>query len=189
MKKRTLLFTSLALILVAAISIGGTMAYFTANKTVTNTFTVGGINIDLLEPSWSTSEPEALNMVPGDSVDKDPQVKNTGVSPCYVRLKVTGLTYDETILAPAGFKVLGANLTNWTYSDGYYYYNITLVPNATTPALFTGIELDSAVEGNVGNFNIVVYAEAVQCEGDFAPGDIFLASAKAAFNTQISTPV
>ena len=49
MKARKILVSLAALALVAAISIGGTLAYLTSQDQVTNTFTVGNIKITLDE--------------------------------------------------------------------------------------------------------------------------------------------
>ena len=49
MKARKILVSLAALALVAAISIGGTIAYLTSTKTVTNTFTVGDVKITMDE--------------------------------------------------------------------------------------------------------------------------------------------
>ena len=49
MKARKILVSLAALALVAAISIGGTLAYLTSKDTVTNTFTVGNVSITLDE--------------------------------------------------------------------------------------------------------------------------------------------
>lgn len=49
-KKLTLVVTSV--LLVAALVIGGTLAYFTDTKTATNTFTVGNVSIDLIESQY-----------------------------------------------------------------------------------------------------------------------------------------
>ena len=45
MKARKILVSLAALALVAAISIGGTIAYLTSQQTVTNTFSVGNVNV------------------------------------------------------------------------------------------------------------------------------------------------
>lgn len=204
MKKRTLLFSSIAAVLAAALAIGGTAAYFTSKTDeVTNTFTVGGITIELVEDTWKNGssnvpagEAVAVNMAPGETANKDPVVRNTGVSPCYVRLKVTGVTCDgSTIDAPNGFSIGGANLgtdtDKWTYWDGYYYYNRTLegksddTIDATQP-LFTSVKLEAdAVEDDVAGFELVIVAEAVQCEGGFQPGSDFITSAVEAFTAQM----
>lgn len=49
MKKKTILVAAIAVMLVAALVVGGTLAYFTDTKTETNTFTVGKVSITLNE--------------------------------------------------------------------------------------------------------------------------------------------
>lgn len=52
MKKKTILVAAIAVMLVAALVVGGTLAYFTDTKDATNTFTVGNVKIDLLESQY-----------------------------------------------------------------------------------------------------------------------------------------
>lgn len=49
MKKKTILVAAIAVMLVAALVVGGTLAYFTDTKSAPNTFTVGNVSIDLNE--------------------------------------------------------------------------------------------------------------------------------------------
>lgn len=51
MKKKTILVAAIAVMLVAALVVGGTLAYFTDTKAAKNTFTVGNVKIELLESS------------------------------------------------------------------------------------------------------------------------------------------
>lgn len=51
MKKKTILVAAIAVMLVAALVVGGTLAYFTDTKSADNTFTVGNVSIELLESS------------------------------------------------------------------------------------------------------------------------------------------
>lgn len=92
MKKKIALICT-AVVLVAAIAVGGTLALLTdQTDPVQNTFTVGkGISIDLKEPAWdgedfdgntSTASEDlgenlAQNFVPSRVIPKDPTVKNT----------------------------------------------------------------------------------------------------------------
>ena len=46
MKKKTILVAAIAVMLVAALVVGGTLAYFTDTKSADNTFTVGNVKID-----------------------------------------------------------------------------------------------------------------------------------------------
>lgn len=79
--------------LVVGISIGGTMAYLTDHKEATNSFTVGRVEIEGLEPHWDPDgdgNPGGIaeDIVPAQSWAKDPQIKNTGQNPAYVYIEV-----------------------------------------------------------------------------------------------------
>ena len=52
MKKKTILVAAIAVMLVAALVVGGTLAYFTDTKPADNTFTVGNVSIDLIESTY-----------------------------------------------------------------------------------------------------------------------------------------
>ena len=79
------MFMILAVVLIVGISVGGTLAWLTATTgPVTNTFTVGDINITLAE-----SENLNLKMVPGNTITKDPKVTVKGGSEaCWLFVKV-----------------------------------------------------------------------------------------------------
>lgn len=93
-KKRNLIWI-LVIVLVACTVIGGSLAYFWDQEKVTNQFTMAGgpgsdpdsgIDVAVTEPNW---DPESgKNVLPGDSLKKDPTITNTkGES--YARLIVT----------------------------------------------------------------------------------------------------
>ena len=56
MKKKTILVAAIAVMLVAALVVGGTLAYFTDKDNATNTFTVGNVKINLLEKQRQLGE-------------------------------------------------------------------------------------------------------------------------------------
>ena len=63
----------------AVFMVSGIRAYLTSTDTVTNTFTVGEVTIDTLEPNYpGNGSDEVSDMVPREEVKKDPQIKNTG---------------------------------------------------------------------------------------------------------------
>ena len=80
----------------AVVGVSGIMAYLTDLDTASNKFTVGQVKIDLQEDSWdnatdtdSDGVPDfAEDMVPNQTIDKDPKVKNVGKNDAYVYLKV-----------------------------------------------------------------------------------------------------
>ena len=52
MKKKSILMAAIAVMLVAVLVVGGTLAYFTDTKSATNTFTMGNVKIELLESQY-----------------------------------------------------------------------------------------------------------------------------------------
>lgn len=80
MKKKYIALV-LAFVLVAALSVGGTLAWLTATTgSVTNTFTTAGIDIELTETFNTDTNNDGTNdkwqaqMVPGYTLTKDPKV-------------------------------------------------------------------------------------------------------------------
>lgn len=118
-RSKALLLTLCAVLLVAA-TIFGTMAYLTSTDTVTNTFTVGKVNIKLDEakanPDGTLVEgaervkANSYKLLPGHTYNKDPMVTVLGGSESsYVKMTVTFSKANEldAIFAPDG-----ANLTS-----------------------------------------------------------------------------
>lgn len=93
-KSKALLLTLCAVLLVAA-SVLGTMAYLTSTDTVTNTFTVGKVEIkldetDVTNPTGSRVQANSYKLMPGTTYTKDPTVTvKAGSEESYVRMKVT----------------------------------------------------------------------------------------------------
>lgn len=67
MKKKTILVSAIAVMLVAALVVGGTLAYFTDKDNATNTFTVGNVDIELLESSLHRENAGIANGATSDS--------------------------------------------------------------------------------------------------------------------------
>lgn len=184
--KKKLTAVALIVCMLAIMLVGASLAYFTDDDEATNTFTVGNVEIDLLEPSWdSTGVEDAPSVYPGEKLDKDPYVKNTGKNPCFVRVKVTGLDSLKAFGA-SEIALEGLDTTNWTKIGDYYYFNsvVTYVgddynkdlPTETTK-LFTGVRIPTDLENLTpeqqkavaDGLNIVVTAEAVQAQGARGP--------------------
>lgn len=130
MKKfKALLVVACALLLVAA-SVFGTMAYLTSTDTVTNTFTVGKVNIKLDEAKVNADGTPVANaervkaneykLLPGHTYTKDPTVTvEAGSESSYVKMTVTFSNAKEldAIFAPTGADLTsifkGYNAANW----------------------------------------------------------------------------
>ena len=95
MKKKSILMAAIAVMLVAVLVVGGTLAYFTDTKSATNTFTVGDVKIKLDESNVNdpngdrVTSNEYTDVFPGIQYKKDPIVTNTGKNDAYVRAVVT----------------------------------------------------------------------------------------------------
>ena len=104
MKKKFMLMVS-ALVLVAAMAVGGTLAYLTAQtQAVTNTFTIGNINITLAE-----------------DIAKDPVVTVKGGSEaCWLFVKVAESDNLDTYITYG----LADGWTELTAGSGIYYREV-----------------------------------------------------------------
>lgn len=99
MKKKLVVITSIVAIL--ALAVGGILAYLTSTASVTNTFTVGDVEITLdeavvdengkaLADGSRTDEGNEYHLIPGLEYDKDPTVTvAAGSEESYVRMLVT----------------------------------------------------------------------------------------------------
>lgn len=118
-RSKALILTLCAVLLVAA-TIFGTMAYLTSTDTVTNTFTVGKVNIKLDEAKANSDgtlvegaervKANSYKLLPGHTYNKDPMVTVlSGSESSYVKMTVTFSKANEldAIFAPDG-----ANLTS-----------------------------------------------------------------------------
>ena len=56
MNKKKLFTMVLALVLIGAVGVGATLAYFTDNDSATNVVTMGHVNIELTEEDWTYGE-------------------------------------------------------------------------------------------------------------------------------------
>ena len=142
MKKKSILMAAIAVMLVAVLVVGGTLAYFTDTKSADNTFTVGNVKINLLEqqrkldkegnkttdledfhqgqPLYpivgsAQGEKDALGMpIAKNYVDKMVTIKNTGTEKAYIRayFAIPSALDDGYETFNAGMNVLHFNFGN-----------------------------------------------------------------------------
>lgn len=115
MKKKTLALV-LALTLLVAGVVGGTLAWLTDQTAeVKNTFTVGDINIDLTETTTD------YKMVPGNTIAKDPTVTvKANSEACWLFVKVTESTDLKDFITYA----IAEGWTALPGVDGVYYREV-----------------------------------------------------------------
>lgn len=167
--KRKLLILSL-LVILAALTAAGTLAYYTDSARTHNVITSGKVNIALLE--WADEErtkpfKDKQGVMPGTKVTKIVEVKNTGTGAAFLRLYVEKNVYGADQKPMKSDPVsLDFDNRNWTYSEseGYYYYNRPLEPGKTTEPLFTAVTFDPLMGNEYQNASahVKVIAYAVQ---------------------------
>jgi len=160
----------LAVLLTAGIT--GTIAYFSDQADAENTFAFGSVEGQITEDNWTGSGDDGV-------YSKDPVVENTGGSDAYVRIRLmqsdsrVAVDYynDDSVVFAAEDGVInlsdGDTVGDWTYEDGYFYYNEVLAVNENTDALFDSVELTmpaSEVDPEINDFQVYVMAEMVQAE-------------------------
>ena len=161
-KKVVIIIIIVAVLIVVALLVKGITAYLTATASKINTFTVGSVSINLLEPQWDNLADEnnngikdvAENLTAKQTVTKDPQVENTGRNEAYVYLKVKVpkakiSQYDSTTSELFTYSVnegwtalADTTVDEQDYIERVYYYSAndaTLAPNTTTEALFNSV--------------------------------------------------
>ena len=132
MKKKTLALL-LALVLVFGAAVGGTIAYLTdKTASITNTFTVGNINIDLAETTTD------FKMVPGCDIAKDPKVTVVANSEaCWLFVRIDESTNLDDFIS---YTVA----SGWTQGDGtnipanVWYRSVTASTTDQTFSVLTG---------------------------------------------------
>lgn len=134
---------------------GVTYSYLITQTSTSNVLTMGEVKVAIKE---TFNPPEELK--PNMSFQKAPYVVNTGNLPCFVRMRA-----DYTTIGAADFCTLGGlDEEHWDKaSDGYYYYKTLLYPGeSTVSAPFSQVLIEDCDENILENFDIAVYAEAVQ---------------------------
>nr|MBR4281090.1 SipW-dependent-type signal peptide-containing protein [Clostridia bacterium] len=119
MSKRKILMLALSLCMVAILAVGGTLAYFTSDDSATNVFTIGNVEIDLIEDYDQNSD-----LVPGLKINKDVFVENTGSRPAYVRVHMAfpAAMDDGDPAYNASKNFLHWNFESAAYADGLWSF-------------------------------------------------------------------
>lgn len=180
--KKKILTLGLVAALSATAAIGGTLAYFTDTAApVENVFTVGNVKIQIAEEHWNADN--AKDVYPGQTLAKDPKVKNTGNNSCFIRAKISNLDQFGT-----GKEItMDALGRGWEYKDGYYYWTAVVDKGGETACLFNSITMPTTLDGSEQNVQpITIEAEAVQAQG-FSGTTMDAATLKTWFETCFGT--
>ena len=176
--KRKILILSVLAICIATFA-AGTIAFFTAEGKAHNVITTGGEEIAVQE--WADDEKtkpfENLSgVMPNTTVTKIAEVKNTGASDAWIRVKVEKSIQLQGEGTPDTSLVeLTLNTTDWTEKDGYYYYSKPLKPGEVTAPIFTAVTFkpDMGNEYQNATATVDVSAQAVQTANN---GDTVMAT-------------
>lgn len=149
----------LSLLLVAALCVGGTLAYLKASDSpVTNTFTLADIHTHIEEGEGGNEQSKVVSLT-------NP---STSTGPVWIRARVlvsSGTAAVNFVAAAPETKaentiyvVIGSDWTK-NDTDGYYYYKNLVAVNGTTTALVNGVYAGAGVDA--GTFDVIVSGEAV----------------------------
>lgn len=187
--KKSIVALSLSTIMLAIAGLG-TLAYFTDTETASNSFTVGKVDIGLEEEKWD--EENGKDITPGREIPKDPTVTVEANSvDSYVRMTMTmpsnvfGASNLDKSKGEDYIIFEGMDTAKWgepqavtTGSSITLIYDykeiVTKSDTAKTLApLFTSVKIADQTTNQVledlGNFDIVVGAYALQVEGFKVP--------------------
>lgn len=128
------LIVALAVMLVVGCAVGGTLAWLTdTTDQVTNTFTVGNIDIGLAETK------DNFKMVPGATISKDPKVTvKAGSEACWLFVKVTESDNLDSFISYS----VDSNWTALTGVSGVYYREVPDQTTATTDVEYSVLTND-----------------------------------------------
>ena len=175
MKKKNVLALVLSLSLVLVLGIGATLAAITAtDDSVTNTFRFGSMTVSLTEEQPEATGEETItansdkgydytNVVPGQTLNKAPEISvDTSVS-AYVFVKVSGLSANLSTTITTGWTAYG---TVDAYGNGVYYKTVDGADAAQDlGTIFTQVTLGADMDGTESINDITIQVAAVQLSG------------------------
>lgn len=177
--KRKILILSVLAICIATLA-AGTLAYFTSEGKAHNVITTGGVEITVQE--WADEEKQTpfedvTGIMPGMTVTKIAEIRNTGASDAWIRVLITkNIQLADDGTPNTDLLELNLNLTDWTLGeDGYLYYNKALKPGEVTEPIFTAVTFkpDMGNEYQNATATVDVCAQAVQTANN---GDTVMAA-------------
>lgn len=109
MKRKKLVTMLAACGLVAAMGVGGTLAYLTDQTEATNTFTFGDVKVNTIETKWDPTDEDgngvpdaAEEEVPNQQTPKSVQAENVGINDAIVFVKLTVPLETVTLVTDDG---------------------------------------------------------------------------------------
>lgn len=158
-KKSLVLMASILLIL--AISVGGTLAYLaTYTGDVENTFTPATPDTEITETLT-------------DAVKSDVAVKNTGEVDMYIRARyfVVWRHNGQIVTQPDNVRITITRPTDMQWvegADGYWYYPDAVAPGGSTSELIYEAKVTGLQEGDGYTVDLEILSQAIQSVPDEA---------------------
>ncbi|MCI9485851.1 MAG: hypothetical protein HFI64_02560 [Lachnospiraceae bacterium] len=192
MKKRKLIAILAAVVLLAMIGVGATLAYFTNGTDYSNVVTMGHVDISLTENTVTFADGAWIqntgteditetgltftDVLPSMTVPKNPTVAlREDSEDAYVRLTMNLVKEAGSGISDADLAVLAADLdgqilsegSGWNKGDGgYYYYGEKLDSEHAVAVFFETVTIPPSWGNNTAGqgFQIVLQAEAIQAD-------------------------
>jgi len=164
----------IALALVLAIAVGGTVAYlYMSTHSVENTFTAANVSCKVNEDKFDGTTKTGVT------------VKNTGNVDAYIRAAIVvnwvddaGHVLGEPVKA-SDYTITGTS-TKWEFKDGYYYYSDVVAADGETEDLIGECTPLTTKDGYY--LSVTVLADAIQADGEQARIDAGWIAAPSAGN-------
>ena len=164
--KKSLITMLVALVLVAAVGVGATLAYLTdQTDAVKNTFTIGKVDISLTEyvdEVESAAGFDYTRVLPGAQLSKNPVVTVVkGSEDCYLFVKIDNPNTTITIDAISdGWTALGTNY------PGVYYREVSYKADADQAFdVFETVTVSTEIDEKATFEDIEITAYAIQKAG------------------------
>lgn len=146
----------LSILILSILLFDGIYAYFTDIEAKSNVFTMGNVNIELIEPRWNSLEdldnngiPDiAENIVSNTTIEKDPKVKNVGSNPAYIFIEIN-IPYSSVSLKENNSPV-STELFSYTINEGWTEIGNAEISNNLVRHVYVYGSNDNITELNVG---------------------------------------
>lgn len=179
MKMKNIILAAVAVVLVAAVSVGGTFAFLSSKTSkITNTFTIGKVGLTLTETEGTedTLDPTVRNfdLNPGTDVSKDPLVTVTANSlDSYVFVELDeDIAFSETTTLTFADFITYTMATGWTQlgTSNVWYRTYTKTATDVSYGVFaddkvTVADFSQDSADILTSISLTVYSGAIQDNG------------------------
>lgn len=169
--KKILPIICVVAILVSIIG-GGTLAYITREARAENKITAGDIKVkicNMLDDGSEMPKDGIHSVLANITYPNVVYAKNECDYPEYIRMRISKRVTDKdgTVLDDSKMHPL-FNEKDWTYKDGYYYYNHVLEPHSESAPLYDGIYFDKTINNTykTATLHMHIVVEAVQSDNN-----------------------